>query len=107
MTPVTRSRSPAMYGQSIDQTARCQIENAKLKIEKSEVQRQERLSIFQFSILNFQFRFSQCRFEDRLPSEHGRVAQLFFDAQELVVLGHAVAAGGRSGLDLARVRGHG
>src|SRR5688572_28488894 len=51
--------------------------------------------------------WSQRRFEDRFPREEGRVAQFFFNAQELVVLGHAVAARGRSGLDLARVRGHG
>src|ERR1043166_8170394 len=36
-----------------------------------------------------------------------RIAQLLFDAQELVVLGDAVAARRRAGLDLPRVRGHG
>src|SRR5690606_25707030 len=37
--------------------------------------------------------------------EQGLVAELFFDAQELVVLGHAVRARQRAGLDLAAVGG--
>src|ERR1051325_1190430 len=43
----------------------------------------------------------------RSSCKHRRVAQLLLDAQELVVLGDAVAARGRAGLDLPRVRGHG
>jgi hypothetical protein len=34
-------------------------------------------------------------------------AELFVDAEELVVLGDAIAAGGRAGLDLAAVGGDG
>ena len=37
----------------------------------------------------------------------GRVAELFLDPEELVVLGHPVGAGGGAGLDLARAGGHG
>ncbi len=37
----------------------------------------------------------------------GGIAQFGFDAQQLVVLGNAVGAGGRAGLDLAHVQGHG
>ena len=39
--------------------------------------------------------------------EFGGLAELFFDAQELVVLGDAVGAAGGAGLDLAGVGGHG
>ena len=35
------------------------------------------------------------------------VAQLLLDAEQLVVLGHAVGAAGGAGLDLAGVEGHG
>ena len=38
--------------------------------------------------------------------EHGGRAQALFDAQQLVVLGDAIGAAGRAGLDLARVGGH-
>ena len=36
-----------------------------------------------------------------------RVAELLLDAEHLVVLGDPVAAGGTTGLDLARTEGHG
>ena len=38
---------------------------------------------------------------------HGEVAQFFLDAEQLVVLGHAVGAAQRAGLDLSAVGGHG
>src|SRR5688572_4769300 len=37
----------------------------------------------------------------------GHIAQVFLDAQQLVVLGHAVRTRERPGLDLARVRADG
>src|SRR5712664_350922 len=42
-----------------------------------------------------------------LSIEAGGGAQFFFDAEELVVLGDAVGAAGRTGLDLAGGGGHG
>src|SRR3954451_5871354 len=45
--------------------------------------------------------------EDGLAGEQRCVAQLLFDAQELVVLGDAVAARGGAGLDLADIGGDG
>ena len=41
-----------------------------------------------------------------LPRNCGRRAEPLFDAQQLVVLGDAVGAAGRAGLDLAGVGGH-
>src|SRR5437879_6436453 len=43
----------------------------------------------------------------QLRTVAGRASQILFDAQELVVLGDAVGAAGRAGLDLAGVRRHG
>ena len=46
--------------------------------------------------------------KESLPAQIlGGVIQLFLDAQQLVVLGHAVGAAGGAGLDLAGVQGHG
>ena len=42
-----------------------------------------------------------------LISINREIAQLFQDTEELVVLGHAVGAAQRTGLDLAAVGGHG
>ncbi len=42
-----------------------------------------------------------------LSAELGLFAELFFDAEELVVLGDAIGTGGRAGLDLAAVGGNG
>ena len=43
---------------------------------------------------------------DALVAVDCEVAQLLFDAEELVVLGHTVGAGQGAGLDLAAVGGH-
>src|SRR5205085_109220 len=45
--------------------------------------------------------------QGRPAEEFGVLAQLLFDAQELVVLGQPVAAGQGAGLDLPAVDGHG
>ncbi len=42
-----------------------------------------------------------------LVTIHSQIAQLFFDAEQLVVLGHAVGTAQRTGLDLAAVGSHG
>src|SRR5688572_8074993 len=42
-----------------------------------------------------------------LSAVHGPFSELFLDAEELIVFGHAVAAGGGARLDLAAVRRHG
>src|SRR5919107_85993 len=47
------------------------------------------------------------RIEGRQAGIDGGVSQGLFYAEELVVLRHALAAGRRAGLDLARVHGHG
>ena len=44
------------------------------------------------------------RFDPRIPPD---IAQHLLDAQELVVLGHAIGARRGAALDLARVGGHG
>ena len=41
------------------------------------------------------------------PQEHRAPAQLFLDAEKLVVLGDAVGAADRAGLDLAYAGGYG
>ena len=38
---------------------------------------------------------------------NGTGTQMLFDAEQLVVLGHALGAAGSAGLDLAGVQGHG
>ena len=43
----------------------------------------------------------------RLQAEASGAAELFFDAQEVVVLGDALGARRRAGLDLAAAGGHG
>src|SRR5215216_1563779 len=47
------------------------------------------------------------RIEGRQAGVDGGASQGLFYAEELVVLRHALAAGRRAGLDLARVHGHG
>src|SRR5580704_9849905 len=44
--------------------------------------------------------------EGGAPWEAGRFAQILLDAEQLVVLGHAVRTGRRAGLDLPRVHRH-
>ena len=46
-------------------------------------------------------------FGPEFGAEDGAVAEFFFDAEELVVLGDAVGAGGCAGFDLAAVGGDG
>ena len=46
-------------------------------------------------------------FVPELAAVDGAVAEFFFDAEELVVFGHAVGAGGGAGFDLAAVGGDG
>src|SRR5580692_3047171 len=45
--------------------------------------------------------------ESRSAGVAGRRAELLFDAQQLVVFGDAVGAGGAAGLDLARAHANG
>ena len=42
----------------------------------------------------------------RAPQEFRGITQFFFDAQQLVVLGNAIAAAGGTGLDLAGAEAH-
>src|SRR5690242_17475680 len=42
----------------------------------------------------------------RAPTERGRIVEIFFDAQQLVVLRDTVGASRRAGLDLAAVGRH-
>ena len=43
---------------------------------------------------------------DALVAVDSEVTELFFDAEELVVLGHTVGTAKRTGLDLTRVRSY-
>ena len=43
---------------------------------------------------------------DALVAVDSEVTELFFDAEELVVLGHTVGTAERTGLDLTRVRSY-
>ena len=61
---------------------------------------------FVFLLLDLNGVYGNCLLQF-LVTIHGEVAQFFLDAEELVVLGHAVGAAQGTGLDLAAVGGHG
>ena len=48
----------------------------------------------------------RCGLLDALVAVDSEVAELFFDAEELVVLSHTVGTAERTGLDLTRVRSY-
>ena len=58
-------------------------------------------------VVSYHPRLHVNRGAELLTSIHRKVAQLLLDAEQLIVLGHAVGAAGSAGLDLAGVQGHG